>query len=135
MANQLEQVLTEAKSQIGGALASARAELDDLNVRRRYLEALIAQAELLQASPGESARTESTYMTLHEAIAIILREQGNRWMTARELADCVNDHGLYHKKDGSPVETNQIHARTKNYDRMFEKHDSKIRLLLATEGE
>jgi len=62
-----------------------------------------------------------TMMTLHEALAQILRENGNAPMTARALADVVNDRGLYRTRDGSPVEVNQIHARTKNYQDLFEK--------------
>jgi hypothetical protein len=54
-------------------------------------------------------------MTLHEALAQILRENGNAPTAARALADAVNDRGLYRTRDGSPVEVNQIHARTKNY--------------------
>ena len=44
-----------------------------------------------------------------------LDEQGNRWMRAREIADLVNERKLYRKGDGSPVDVNQIHARTNNY--------------------
>ncbi len=47
-------------------------------------------------------------------------------MTARSLADAVNDRGLYRTRDGSPVEVNQIHARTNNYQDMFEKDGTLI---------
>jgi hypothetical protein len=49
-------------------------------------------------------------------------------MTARELADTVNERGLYMGPDGSPVEVNQVHARTNNYARLFEKDGPRIRL-------
>jgi hypothetical protein len=42
-------------------------------------------------------------------------------MTARALADAVNGRGLYRKKDGSPVEINQVRARTNNYHDLFRK--------------
>ena len=59
---------------------------------------------------------------------MVLREQDNRWMTVRELADVVTTRLLYRKKDGSPVEANQIHARTKNYEQLFEKDGPNVRL-------
>jgi hypothetical protein len=40
----------------------------------------------------------------------------------RQLADAVNERGLYRKRDGSPVEVNQVHARTSNYEALFEKN-------------
>jgi hypothetical protein len=40
----------------------------------------------------------------------------------------VNQRQLYRKRDGSPVESNQIHARTKNYTALFEKDGPRIRL-------
>jgi hypothetical protein len=43
--------------------------------------------------------------------------------------------GLYEKRDGRPVEINQVHARTKNYPHMFEKQRSRIRLVTDTPKE
>jgi hypothetical protein len=68
-------------------------------------------------------------LTLHEALARVLEDAGNEWMTARELADEVNRRGLYRKRDGSTVEVNQVHARTNNYRDLFEKDGPKIRLM------
>jgi hypothetical protein len=67
-------------------------------------------------------------MTLHDAIVLVLRERGEKPMTARELADTVNERGLYRKRDGSPVEVNQVHARANNYEELFEKDGPIIRL-------
>jgi hypothetical protein len=104
----------------------ARAELATLDARRSELEALISQGE---AALGDTRPPAGkTMMTLHEALAQILRENGNAPMTARALADAVNDRGLYRTRDGSPVEVNQIHARTKNYQDLFEKDGSLISL-------
>ena len=90
------------------ALADARAELAALDVRRSELEVLISQGE---AALGDAYPSiGKTTMTLHEALAQILRENGNSPMTARSLADAVNDRGLYRTRAGSPVEVNQIHA-------------------------
>jgi hypothetical protein len=72
--------------------------------------------------------SEGPPLTLHVAIAQVLHENGNRWMSANELADAVNGGGLYRKRDGSRVEANQVHARTNNYKALFEKTDGRIRL-------
>ena len=121
----LSDALDRSRAMIGAALAQARAELADLDARREALQDLIAQGE---AALGGAPRPAPEAMTLHEALAQILRENGNEAMTARALADAVNDRGLYRKRDGSPVEVNQIHARTNNYQDLFEKDGSQIRL-------
>lgn len=104
-------------------LAETEAELAELEARRSELLALIGQAKAALALEPAGARP-----TLHSALAQVLRENSNVWMTARELADAVNTRGLYTKRDGRPVETNQVHARVKNYPHLFEKQGSRIRL-------
>ena len=126
MTKELEAALASARRDIGRTLAGARAELAELVARKARLEALIAEAERLEAPP-EQAPT-SKILTLHEAVAQVLSEHDNKWMTARELADIVNERKLYRKKDGTEVEINQVHARTTNYKKLFEKDGSRIRL-------
>jgi hypothetical protein len=122
----LADALERSREMIMAALAEARAELAALDARRSELEALISQGE---TALGDAQPTAGrTMMTLHEALAQILRESGNAPMTARALADAVNGRGLYRTRDGSPVEVNQIHARTKNYQDLFEKDGSLISL-------
>ena len=123
----LADALDRGRDMIRAALADARAELDALDARRSELQALIVQAE---AALGEASRPPAgtVVMTLHDALAQILRENGNEPMTARALADAVNGRGLYSKKDGSAIEVNQVHARTNNYQDLFEKVGSLIRL-------
>jgi hypothetical protein len=122
----LADALNQSREIVRSALADARAELAALDDRRSELLALISQGE---AALGEARRDAgTTAMTLHEALMQILRENGNVPMTARALADAVTDRDLYRKKDGSPVEINQIHARTNNYHDLFEKDGPLIRL-------
>jgi len=109
------------------ALADARTELETLRLREAELEAQIAQAEAALGT-DTPAPAGAAAMTLHDALALLLREVGDDGMTARELADAVNGRGLYRKRDGSPVEANQIHARTNNYSTVFEKDGPTIRL-------
>ena len=68
-------------------------------------------------------------VTLHEELATILAEQGNAWMTTAELARFINERGDYRKRDGSAVTDFQVHGRTRNYNRLFERDGSRVRLL------
>jgi len=122
----IAEALQKSRQIIEAELAEARAELAALDARREGLEALIAQAEAVLG--GSQARDAESRMTLHDALVLVLREKGDTPMTARALADAVNERGLYRKRDGSPVEINQIHARANNYEELFEKDGSLIRL-------
>jgi hypothetical protein len=133
--SELDDAIERSREMIEHALADARSELDELDLRREVLVQKIAQAESMlgsgQTEPPTVARVTRANdgdLTLHEALSRVLEDQGNEWMTARELADAVNRRGLYHKRDGSPVEVNQVHARTKNYPKLFEKNGGNIRL-------
>lgn len=123
---ELANALEKSRLMIESALADARAELTALDARRAALEALITQGEA--AVGGARPQVAAKAMTLHEALVLILRENDNEPMTVRQLTDTVNDRGLYRKRDGSPVEVNQVHARTSNYDGLFEKDGAVIRL-------
>lgn len=127
MSEELNEALEASRPAVEAALREAETELEELRSRTSELEAMIARAHAVlgrvEAAPEPRGR-----LTLHEALAQILREQGNRWMTVRELAEEVNTSKLYRKRDGSLVEPSQIHARAKNYERLFEKEGSRIRL-------
>lgn len=62
-------------------------------------------------------------MILHEAIAEVLRRNGNQPMHADDIAAEVHKLGLYRKGDGSPVARKQMVARmTKpEYTDLFER--------------
>ena len=68
-------------------------------------------------------------ITLHDELADILREHANPWMTTEELAAEVNLRGNYRKEDGSTVTAFQVHGRTGNYNQIFERDGSRVRLL------
>src|SRR6516165_3638048 len=110
--NELADALRRGREVIAAALADARAELAELDARRAELLALIAEAE---AALGVAPEQSDAGLTLHQALAQILREIRNEPMSSRALSDAVNARGLYRKRDGSPVEVNQVHARTGNY--------------------
>ncbi len=129
----LKSVLEQARPELEAGLAAAEAELGELDARRAELHALIGQARAalgltVDTAGTPASRSSARRLTLHDALALVLRENENDWMTVRDLADQVNDRGLYSRRDGSPVEANQVHARTKNYAALFEKDGARIRL-------
>lgn len=67
-------------------------------------------------------------MTLHEAIVTVLRNKNQR-MKTQEIADELNELGLYSKKDGSPITAYQIHGRTKNYSHLFTRDKTIVGLV------
>jgi hypothetical protein len=123
----LGDALERSRHMIQEALTAARQELEAVHARQSELEEQIGRAETALGN-GPSEVDESEGLTLHEALARVLRENDNVWMSVRELADAVNGRGLYRKRDGSPVEVNQVHARANNYGAMFEKNGGRIRL-------
>ena len=68
-------------------------------------------------------RSECT--TLHLAIARVLFDSGNRWLTNEQIADLVNAAGRY---VGGRVTSADVNAHTKNYSAVFERKRGRIRL-------
>jgi hypothetical protein len=123
--SKLQAALESARPDIEKALTEAEKELGQLVARQRELEDLIARA---RAALGHPIARRSDRLTLHDAIEMVLQENNNDWMTVADLAAAINERGLYTKRDGTPVEPNQIHARTKNYSQTFQKKGPRIRL-------
>jgi hypothetical protein len=126
----LVKVLEETRPAIEAALIESEQELAELNARRSELERLIARARsVLNDEPPQTAAAPPQRLTLHEAMEQVLDDHANRWMTVHELADEVNERGLYEKRDRSPIEPSQIHARANKYDDRFEKDGPRVRRL------
>jgi hypothetical protein len=124
---ELGNALERSREMIRAALVDARAELEAVRSREAELQRQITDAEAVLAGTGSEAASAEK-MTLHDALAVVLRERGNAGLTARDLAEAVNQRGLYRKRDGSPVEANQVQARVNNYSSVFEKDGPVIRL-------
>lgn len=127
----LEEALEATRPAVEAALADAEAELAQLDERRAELVALIARARAVlgdtPTAPPPPTRSGER-ITLHDELAAILREQDNAWMTVQDLADTVNARQRYAKRDGSPVDPSQIHARASSYPTIFEKDSGRVRL-------
>lgn len=67
-------------------------------------------------------------MTLHEAIEKLLNQVG-RPMSTKEIANELNKNGWYQKKDGSLIDSFQIHGRTRNYSKLFNRNGSMVSLI------
>lgn len=63
-------------------------------------------------------RNAASRITLHCVIAKVLSESKHP-LIVREITNRVNMIGLYHRKDGMPVQSNQISARIKKYPDLF----------------
>jgi hypothetical protein len=96
-------------------LRQARQEVADLEGRIGSLEGLLALT-----ADGHAPAVPAT-MTLHEAMAEVLRSSPERMMRAADLAVEIDRRGLYKMRDGRPVEAQQVHARVGNYPDLFSK--------------
>ena len=67
-------------------------------------------------------------MKLHEAIEKLLKETG-RPMSTHEIADAINRNRWYQKKAGSPIDSFQIHGRTRKYSSIFKRDGPIVSLI------
>jgi len=97
-------------------------------IARRTLPALAGPA----ADPrGRVADEHEAYgpSTLHAAIAEVLREHGNAWLSARRIADEIARTDRWRRpSDGQPPPARQVRARVRNYPELFQVSDLGIRL-------
>jgi HB1, ASXL, restriction endonuclease HTH domain len=66
-------------------------------------------------------------MTLHEAIEEILKDNGQP-MTTQEIADELNEKGLYQRGDGNPITRKQVSARISKYQHLFNRNNGFVSL-------
>jgi len=127
-AQQLASALEQSRPAIEAGMQAAEQELAGLRARERELERLIARARAVLATDDDvTLGAPNSRLTLHDAMALVLKENNNRWITVQELADEINRRRLYEKRDRSLVEPGQIHARANKYDHMFEKKGAEVR--------
>jgi hypothetical protein len=130
----LRNALAPDPDAVAAALASAEQELRELRDRQADLEQLIGQARAVlglkvgELSPGGEVVAPVGRMTLHEAMRHVLRTRGP--MSSRELANAINEQGLYRQKQGGAVPAGQISARLNRYRDLFER-DSAGRISLS----
>jgi hypothetical protein len=97
----------------------ARLELKKpLDIERLGFYDFFAANPFLAVGDDEAARREVA-LAGFSSYDLSYQSSGHRF---------VNRRALYRKRDGSPVEVNQVHARTNNYTDLFEKDGPKVRL-------
>jgi hypothetical protein len=79
------------------------------------------------ACRAERQRDPARGVTLHDEIAAILGHSG-RPMTTAEIADAVNQRGLYVKRDQTAVTAFQVHGRTRKYPQLFTREGQTVKL-------
>ncbi|MGH2655929.1 MAG: HTH domain-containing protein [Actinomycetota bacterium] len=126
MTDDLSRVRERTRAEVQAALAAAQTDLADLDERRRRLQEEIDAAHAWLGTPEHNGDTGR--LSLHEAMALVLRENGNQGMRAPELATEINRRDLYRMRNGSPAGAHQIHARVHNYPDMFVRVEGTIRL-------
>ena len=68
-------------------------------------------------------------MKLEEAILYILASS-NRGMRTEQIAQLVNEKGLYRRRDGQPVTGKQVYAVAMAHPDTFVKSEGLIRLMI-----
>ena len=104
---------------------SLRAQLAEADRRVQTFEALLTFDADTVRPPAEAPMG---HVTLHVAMQMILTDAPNRMMRPADLAAAIHARGLYRMRDGRPVETQQIHARVGNYENLFAREGTFIKL-------
>lgn len=131
------------QDEVAKVVAARREELKaDLDAAKRTAESLraqLAEAErrvqsyeaLLAFDPDEARSLGEVpvgHVTLHVAMQMVLKDAPNQMMRPADLAAAIHARGLYRMRDGRAVETQQIHARVGNYEDLFERAGTFIKL-------
>jgi len=127
-------VATAHLSEIEADLEHARHSLTVARQEIQLLERQVAGLEsLVELTEGETRRGVTTRttsgLTLHEAMAEVLRGEPEQMLRAGDLASEIDRRRLYRMRDGRPVEPQQIHARVGHYPQMFTKEGTFIKLV------
>lgn len=73
-------------------------------------------------------------MKLHEAMLNVLRHAA-RSLTAREIAEAIEQRALYLREDGTPATPSQIRARARKYPHLFKTEGRPLSFSRAVPGE
>jgi toxin FitB len=69
-------------------------------------------------------------VTLHTDMEEVLRDLGDKWVSARQIATALSRPGRYRRKDGKPVKPKQVMDRARKYPDTFECRSSPPQLRL-----
>jgi hypothetical protein len=128
---EIAQVVAANRDELRGDLNQARHALQRARSEALQLERQVASLEALLDLAAEQGTTEpeESGMTLHEAMADVLRSAPEGMLRAGDLAGEIERRRLYRMRDGRPVEAQQIHARVGHYPQLFTKAGTFIKLV------
>lgn len=72
-------------------------------------------------------------MTLHDAMVKLLLD-ARQPLNARDLSEQINTSAIYRKRDGSPVQPDQVRARARKYPHLFTQATGEIGLASWGDG-
>lgn len=123
-------VVAAHREEVSADLDRLRHERGRLQEQLRALDERIATHEhlLCLVSEVDGAAAVEQDLTLHEAMATVLRDSLEQRLRAPDLAQEINRRGLYRMRDGRPVEPQQVHARVGHYGQMFIREGTFIKL-------
>jgi hypothetical protein len=74
-------------------------------------------------------------LKLHEAMDAVLRDApGDGWMDRDELARRIAERDLYHRRDGSTADGDQMRLRVGKYPHLFVGSDSRCSRIRLRRG-
>lgn len=101
----------------------AKSGFNEADSRVRAFEYLVSLAnELEGGAPAQET------MTLHDAMAEVLKSDLGGMSRAVHIAAAINERGLYRMQDGRPVEGQQVTARVGRYPHLFDREGTFIKL-------
>lgn len=126
----VRQVVGQHAAAIETDLRAAISELERTRKSAADAESRVLSLQTLLhfGSTDAPPTDDDSRLTLHEAMAEVLRSAPEQMMRARDLAAEIHRRHLYVMRDGRPVEPQQIHARVGHYGDLFEKVGTFIRL-------
>ena len=126
--DEVQRVVSANAEEIRQDLDQAMDALRRSRAATQVLENEVAGLEQLLAYSSPVPSAESRGRTLHDAMEIVIRESPVGMLRAGDIAFEINRRGLYRMRDGRPVEAQQIHARVGNYDHLFAREGTFIKM-------
>ena len=124
-------VAHQKRDEITADLARARADVARYSATLKEAQDRVAAYSGLLTMADRFAgggNVPASHLTLHEAMAEVLRSAPERMMRPGHLAEEIERRGLYRMRDGRAVEKQQVQARVGNYPELFAREGTFIKL-------
>lgn len=129
---EVARVVAARRDELTGDLEAAKRIVENLRAQLGEAERRVQSYQALLAFDVDDARSPGAvpigHVTLHVAMQMVLKDAPNHMMRPADLAAAIHARGLYRMRDGRPVESQQIHARVGNYEHLFVRAGTFIKL-------